>query len=267
MASQWNPALYQASHSFVWEYGRELVGLLAPQAGERILDVGCGTGQLTAEMANSGAWVAGIDNSPSMIAEARRNFPQLRFELQDVLAIPYADEFDAVFSNATLHWVREAGAAVAGIARALKPGGRFVAELGGRGNVQSLLDATFQALRSLGVPEPQLLNPWYFPSVSEYTALLESRGLEVTYAVLFDRLTPLEGGAKGLSDWVAMFGSCLAGAVEDRHKEEFLRLVERYAAPVLLRDGTWHADYRRLRVVARKVPWNSPGGAVRTLAR
>ncbi len=267
MATQWNPALYQASHSFVWEYGRELVELLVPQAGERILDVGCGTGQLTAEMANSGAQMVGIDNSPTMIAEARRNFPGLRFELLDVLSMPYADEFDAVFSNATLHWVREAGTAVAGIVRALKPGGRFVAELGGRGNVQSLLDAAFRALESLGVLEPEILNPWYFPSVGEYTALLESHSLEVTYAVLFDRLTPLEGGARGLSDWVAMFGSCLSGTLDERQREEFLPLVERYAAPALLRDGTWHADYRRLRVVGRKTPWCSPGGAVRTLAR
>jgi trans-aconitate methyltransferase len=267
MGTEWNPELYQASHSFVWEYGRELLGLLAPRAGERILDVGCGTGQLTAEMASSGAQVTAIDNSPTMIAEARRNFPELRFELQNVLSMPYAGEFDAVFSNATLHWVREAGTAVAGIARALKPGGRFVAEFGGRGNVQSLLEAAFRALKSLGVPEPESLNPWYFPSVAEYAALLERHDLEVTYATLFDRLTPLEGGPKGLSDWLAMFGSQLAGALKDRQKDEFLRLVERHAAPALLRDGTWHADYRRLRVVARRTPWCSPAGAIRTSAR
>ena len=256
MGANWNPALYQSGHSFVWEYGRGLVGLLAPRAGEHILDVGCGTGQLTAEIVGSGAEVIGIDSSPAMIEEARKNYPDMRFELADVLSLAYREEFDAVFSNAVLHWVREAEAAVVAIARALKPGGRLVAELGGRGNVQALLAAAFESLRSLGVEEPEKLRPWYFPSVGEYAALLERHGLAVTSAVLFDRFTPLEGGAKGLSDWVAMFAGGLAGAVPREKQMEFLNLVERHAAPRLLRDGVWHADYRRLRVVAVK----NPGG-------
>jgi trans-aconitate methyltransferase len=252
MAASWNPELYQSGHSFVWEYGRELVGLLAPRAGERILDVGCGTGQLTAEIARSGAKVIGIDSSQTMITEARRHYADLRFELADVLSLNDREEFDAVFSNAALHWVREAEAAVVAVARALKPGGRLVAELGGRGNVQELLAAAFESLRDLGVDDPERLNPWYFPSVGEYAALLESHGLEVTSAALFERLTPLEGGAKGLENWVAMFAGCLAGAVPQEKQAEFLNLVERHAAPSLLRDGVWYADYRRLRVVAAK---------------
>src|SRR5438309_947780 len=115
MTQEWNPALYEKSHSFVWEYGRDLLGLLAPQPGERILDVGCGAGQLTSEIARAGALVTGIDSSSSMISQAAANFPELTFELRDVCEFPYRGEFDAVFSNAVLHWVLRAGDAVRSI--------------------------------------------------------------------------------------------------------------------------------------------------------
>ncbi len=252
MGDEWNTGLYQSSHSFVWEYGRELVALLAPKPGERILDVGCGTGQLTAEIAQSGASVQGIDSSAAMVEEAARKWREARFEVMDVVAMRFREEFDAVFSSAVLHWVWEAEAASAAMARALKPGGRLVVEFGGRGNVHALLESAWEALRALGVKDAESNNPWYFPGVAEYSTLLERQGLEVTFASLFDRLTPLEGGAAGLSNWVAMFGGRLAGAVPAGRQEEFLRLVEKNAAPRLLRDGVWHADYRRLRVVAVK---------------
>jgi trans-aconitate 2-methyltransferase len=250
MTSQWNPGLYESSHSFVWEYGRELIGLLAPEPGERILDVGCGTGQLTAEIARRGSEVAGIDSSLAMIAQARANFPDLRFELQDVRTMPYRAEFDAVFSNAALHWVPQAADAARSIAGALAPGGRFVAELGGHGNIRALIEAVRQALCSKLGSAPERLNPWFFPSVAEYAAILERHGLEVTFAALFDRVTALEGGTRGLANWLAMFGAPLS---EELLHPDFVTLVEQFAAPHLLRDGVWFADYRRLRVVARKI--------------
>src|SRR5580704_671084 len=117
----WNSELYQSSHSFVWQYGRDLLVLLNAKPGERILDVGCGTGQLTADITQFGAEVVGIDSSPEMIATAQKNFPQVRFEVADATALTYADEFDVVISNAALHWVRDQPAAIASIARALKP--------------------------------------------------------------------------------------------------------------------------------------------------
>ncbi|MBZ5623346.1 MAG: class I SAM-dependent methyltransferase [Acidobacteriia bacterium] len=249
MNRDWNPSLYQSSHSFVWEYGRDLLGLLAPLAGERILDVGCGTGQLTAEIARAGAEVLGIDHSVSMITQARRNFPDQRFEVQDVCAMPFRTEFDAVFSNAALHWVERADDAAAAMARALKPGGRLVVEFGGRGNTRALLEALRLALKARHGAEPQRVNPWFFPSVGEYASLLERHGLEVTFATLFDRPTALEGGGEGLANWFAMFGASLT---EELRQPEFVRLVEQAAAPSLLRDGVWWADYRRLRVAARK---------------
>ena len=247
----WNPSLYQTSHSFVWEFGREVIQLLAPQPGERILDVGCGTGQLTRAIADAGATVVGVDHSPEMIADARRNYPGLEFDVADAAALPYTEAFDAVFSNAALHWVRDAEGAIAGVRRALKPGGRFVAEFGGQGNVEGLVRAVYGALRELGFAEPQRLNPWYFPSVGEYATLLERYGLEVGYASLFDRPTPLERGAGGLEKWIEMFCGPFVKAVNASDRERFVELVRRYAGPDLEKDGQWTIDYRRLRIAAR----------------
>jgi SAM-dependent methyltransferase len=252
MGADWNVGLYEAKHSFVWQFGRDLLQVLAPQAGERILDVGCGTGRLSAEIASSGAEVVGIDYSPRMVSQARANFPILSFETQDACTMPYLGEFHAVFSNAALHWMQPAEEAAAAMARALKPGGRLVAELGGRGNIQVLVDAAYGALRQLGIADPERYNPWYFPNVGEYATLLERAGLEVTFAAMFDRPTPLEGGDQSLQDYFAMFGARLTEGLQPARIPDFMRLVEDYAAPFLFRDGQWIADYRRLRIVARK---------------
>ncbi|HUK19525.1 MAG TPA: class I SAM-dependent methyltransferase [Bryobacteraceae bacterium] len=251
MSQQWNAGLYQQSYGFVWQFGQELIGMLAPQAGETILDVGCGTGQLTAAIARSGAAVVGIDLSPAMVGQARANFPSLCFRVEDVRALPYDGEFDAVFSNAALHWVQPADAAAAAIARALKPGGRLVAELGGRGNVSQIIRAAEGAWAAVAEgPPPQ--HPWYYPSIGEYASLLERFGLEVTSAFLFDRPTPLEGDAAGLAHWFEMFGGTWTGALSPEQRPRFLNAAERLAADKLLRDGVWTVDYRRLRVAARK---------------
>jgi trans-aconitate methyltransferase len=242
--SQWDPALYQSSHSFVWERGRGLVELLAPQTGERILDIGCGTGQLTAEIAGAGAKVVGIDNSAAMIEQARANFPELRFEQADVRSLKFDHEFDAVFSNAVLHWVQQADTAAAVMSRALKPGGRLVVEFGGHGNTQALLDAVYAAQDSLG---QERFHPWYYPGIAEYAAVLERQGLEVRFASLFDRPIALEGGEHGLAKWLDMFGKPFQPG------PDFVRLVEEHSRAKLYRDGGWTMDYRRLRVVAVKL--------------
>jgi len=137
----WNATTYQAKHSYVWQHGASLLAQLAPQAGEQILDLGCGTGQLTAALAASGADVVGIDNDRAMIHQAQRNYPELTFQVADAANFQLPMPFDAVFSNAVLHWVPQAAAAARCVATALKPGGRFVAELGGAGNVQTILAA------------------------------------------------------------------------------------------------------------------------------
>jgi len=189
---KWDAELYEARHSFVWRLGEGVVEFLNPQPGERILDLGCGTGQLTQKIADSGANVLGLDASPDMIGQARQNYPRLQFVLANAAALQFENEFDAVFSNAALHWMLDRAGVVAGVARALKKGGRFVAECGGNGNVRELEGAieTVAAKYHTGpIPEKRT----YYPAVGEYAALLEAHGLEVTFAQLFDRPTPLEG--------------------------------------------------------------------------
>ncbi len=249
----WNPGQYERSYSFVWKHGEDLIELLAPQAGERILDLGCGTGQLTAAIAKRGAQVLGIDSSPDMVQQARANYPDLRFEVADASAFRTSEPFDAVFSNAALHWMTKAAAVAAAIAGALRPGGRFVAELGGKGNVERLSKAAIGVIEELThSPVRDHLGLWYFPSVAEYATLLESQGLEVRYAVLFDRPTPLEGGENGLRDWLQMFLGRVTQKLPADAGAKFIERLEERLRPELFREGTWVMDYRRLRVVAVK---------------
>ncbi len=243
---QWDAELYESAHAFVWNAGASLIGLLNPQPGETVLDVGCGTGQLTAQIAESGASIIGLDSSPPMIGQARQNYPKLKFVLGDVRDFTLPEPVDAVFSNAALHWVPEADAAASCIARALKPGGRFVVELGGKGNVAQILEALRPVLEQRDLPA----DPGnYFPSIGEYSAVLERNGFEVRSALLFDRPTPLEGDT-GMRNWLMMFHSRL---IPDEQRNDILAETESRLRPTHYRDQKWTADYRRLRVVAVKL--------------
>jgi len=251
VASQtWDAGLYDDKHAFVWRYGAELLDLLDAQPGERILDLGAGTGHLTAAIAAKGAAVTGIDASPEMVEQARALYPGIDFRLGDAAAFTVDTPLDAVFSNATLHWVRAADDAASCISAALRPSGRFVAELGGHGNIASVVDALYAARREEGLAAGEALNPWYFPGVGEYASLLERHGVEVTYASLFDRPTALEGGEAGLRSWLAMFASSFLSDVAGAARERVIAGVEQRLRPRCYRDGVWTVDYRRLRVVA-----------------
>jgi trans-aconitate methyltransferase len=248
---QWNAALYREKHSFVFEYGRGLVSLLDPRPGERVLDLGCGTGQLTKAIADAGALVVGIDSSPAMVEAARAQYPELEFVEADARSFSFPEAFDAVFSNAVLHWVLDAESVVRRVSDSLRPGGRFVAEFGGSGNVARIADALREALREEGRADERAW--WYYPTVGEYSTLLEAHGLEVRFAALYDRPTRLEDGGRGLRNWVEMFkGEVFEGVGADA-KERILTGVENRLRGALFNDGDWHADYRRLRVVAYKL--------------
>lgn len=246
----WNPSLYDQKHSFVTEYGKELLALLAPQPAESIIDIGCGTGHLTRMIAESGARVIGLDSSPQMIESARQNYPDIEFMLAGASDFALDAKFDAVFSNATLHWVTRAEEAVACISRALVRGGRFVAEFGGKGNTANVIAAVQQSIRELTRREIQ--HGWYYPSIGEYAALLEKHGLAVRYAHLFDRPTKLEG-VDGMRNWLIMFGSRMFQDLSDETRQQALSLIEEKLRNKQYVDGEWFVDYRRLRIVADKL--------------
>src|SRR5579864_3125025 len=251
-SAEWDAKLYNAKHDFVWKYGSDVVSLLEPRAGERILDLGCGTGHLTAQIAESGARVTAVDRSAEMVAAARVAYPNLKFEVSDARNLSFREEFYAVFSNATLHWIHEPERVLQGVWRALRPGGRFVAELGGKGNIRAMQEAFDQALVDLGAAKAGEVNPWYYPSVSEYSTLAERNGLEVRFVTLFDRQTGLADGVAGMRNWIVMFGADYLAKAGEARREQFLGRVEEMLRPKLFHDGQWWADYRRLRLVAYK---------------
>lgn len=244
----WDTELYESRHSFVWQYGEGLLDVLAAQPGERILDLGCGTGQLTGKIAEAGANVIGLDASPNMIGQARQNFPRLQFKLQDAAAMQWEHEFDAVFSNAALHWMLDAAAVAKSIARALKPGGRLVAEFGGHGNIQQIVTAIEDGLQKHTGNIPARRN--YFPSIPEYSTLLDAAGFEVQLAHLYDRPTPLEG-ERGMENWIRQFKWYYFEPLPADRRLSVLTDVITALRPKLYRGGTWFADYRRLRITAR----------------
>lgn len=245
----WDAQRYLDRHGFIIERGQALIDLLAPQAGERVLDLGCGTGDIAAAIAASGADVVGVDASPAMIASARARFPEQDFRIADAAELSFEEAFDAVFSHAVLHWVTRPADAARGIARALKPGGRLVAEFGGHRNCAALEAGFAQALLQVaGRPYP---SPWYFPRLPDYTGLLEDIGLVVRAAWHFELPTPLKG-SDGLRQWIIQFLPHHLDGLSDAEHEAVLTATEAALRPAIWHDGAWWADYRRLRVVAEK---------------
>ena len=249
----WDSRLYDESFGIITQLGAGVVELLAPKPGERIVDLGCGTGGLTAQIAAAGAEVIGIDASEAMIARATASYPALRFEVAKGEDFAIEEPIDAVFSSAALHWMSPPEAVAASVARALRPGGRFVAEMGGRGNVATIIDAIYQALDDECIPRERVRHPWYFPSTGEYASLLERVSFEVALMQLFDRPTPLDDCPNGIADWLRMFGGEFLAAVPITHHARFQERVNELTRPLLYRDGRWVADYRRLRFLATKL--------------
>lgn len=244
--NRWNTSTYDDAHSFVYEYGEDVVELLDPQAGERILDLGCGTGHLTAQIAESGASVVGLDQSTDMVEAARERYPDCEFVCADAREVSFDVPFDAVFSNAALHWMPDQDAVLDSVVGALRSGGRFVAELGGHGNIDAIVSATHAELATRGYETPM---PWYFPTIGEYASRLETHGFEVQYARLFDRPTELDGD-NGLATWLEGFGDSLLAGLSEADQQAVIEGVEDRLRDEYFTDGSWTADYRRLRIVS-----------------
>lgn len=249
---QWNAELYDDKHSFVFEYGENVLELLDVKRKERVLDLGCGTGHLTQRIQERGGIVTGIDSSPEMIKLAKETYPDIDFEVADGANFTFENPFDAVFSNATLHWILNPDAVIKCVYKTLKPGGRFVAEMGGKGNVQKMICATQRVLKKHGYDAMDGDNLWYFPSLSEYTTKLESQGFRVTFAAHFDRQTLLQGEREGVAKWLKMFGPTFFKGIKPEETDQILEEITDLLEPDYNNDGEWYADYKRLRFIAIK---------------
>lgn len=241
----WDPNRYARNAGFVAELGMPVVELLDPKPGERILDLGCGDGVLTAKLQALGCDVVGVDASADQIEAAKARGLDAR--VVDATALPFDSEFDAVFSNAVLHWIKRPDDVIAGVARALQPGGRFVGEFGGSTNVAAVVGALTVALSSRG-KDANLINPWYFPTPDEYCAKLEAKGFQVRRIELFPRPTPIPGS---VIDWLETFGETFTKALPETERAPFLAEVQDMLRPKLCdADGKWTVDYVRLRFAA-----------------
>ena len=242
----WSAANYAANARFVADLGGAVLDLLAPRSGERILDLGCGDGALTEKLVQAGAVVTAVDASPDMIRAAVAR--GLDAHVVDGQQLGYDACFDAVFTNAALHWMPDGAAVIGGVYRALKPGGRFVGEFGGHGNVAAIVTALNAALTARG-RDASLLRRWY-PTAERYAAMLAAGGFHVRSAVLIPRPTPLPTGIAG---WLSTFADPFLQDMRGLARAALLDEVAALLAPALQTDtGEWIADYVRLRFEAHK---------------
>ena len=249
---KWNADLYDGKHAFVSQYGEGVLALLDVKPGERILDLGCGTGDLAKQIWEHGAEVIGIDSSPDMIAKAKAKYPDMDFSVADGTNFHFDEAFDAVFTNATLHWIHEQDKLIECVYKSLKTGGRFVGEFGGKGNNRLMIAATATVLKKYGYIKGNVILPWYYPSTAEYATKLETHGFRVTYTMHFDRPTLLQDGRDGMATWFKMFGSSFFEGVPAAELTQILNEITDLLQPTCEVDGQWYADYKRLRFVAVK---------------
>jgi trans-aconitate methyltransferase len=249
---KWNADLYDGKHAFVSQYGESVLALLDVKPGERILDLGCGTGDLAKQIQEHGAEVIAIDTSPDMIAKAKAKYPDMDFSVADGTDFHFDEPFDTVFTNATLHWIHEQDKLIECVYKSLKTGGRFVGEFGGKGNNRLMIAATATVLKKHGYIKGNIILPWYYPSTAEYATKLEAHGFRVTYAMHFDRPTLLQDGRDGMATWFKMFGSSFFESVPTAEITKILNEITDLLQPACEVDGQWYADYKRLRFIAVK---------------
>ncbi len=247
MQQTWDASLYAGNGRFVALLAEPLVQALNPQPGERILDLGCGDGFLTRRIAESGATMVGVDTSPQMVAAAKERGADARLGSGE--SLPFDQEFDAVFSNAALHWMSDHDAVLRGVYRALKPGGRFVAECGGQGNIAAIRVALLAVLTAHGIPAEQIENNRFF-SPAEYRTRLEHQGFQVEEITLTLRPTPL---SSGMAAWLQTFRSSVLDLLPQEDRARAIEQIVALLKPVLCdHAGHWTADYVRLRFLARR---------------
>ena len=249
---QWKSALYDSRHDFVARYGEGLLRYLPDDPGQRILDLGCGTGTLSAELAEQAAEVLGVDSSPDMVARAAalHHAPNLRFEVRDALDLPYEGQWDVIFSNAVFHWIADHDRLLANVHRALKPGGALICEFGAHGNIATVDGAFASVMRG---HDRDYWCEFTFPTVETFADGLERHGLHVGIIRDYDRPTPLSPGYDALEAWLRQFYASELESLDDDERRDVLDRTCRMVEPALWDGERWTLDYRRLQAVATAV--------------
>lgn len=250
---EWKTDLYTRKHSFVYGFGESLVDLLQANRKEEVLDLGCGSGELTHKISEVAKKVIGMDSSEEMIENAKSKFETIEFILGDATNFQFGEKkFDAIFSNAVLHWITSPEKPIHCMYETLRKGGRIVLEFGGKGNVQNILKELRKSLKDRGYTKLSDLEIWYFPSIGEYSTLLEKQGFFVTFAEHFDRWTELVDEKNGIQDWLSMFAPSLLGGIKPEETEEIKKEVQENLKTTNFQNGKWYADYKRIRIKAIK---------------
>lgn len=246
----WDAEDYAKNFTFVPAYGQALIDMLRIQDGMTCLDLGCGNGTLTRKLQEAGLLVTGMDDSNEQLALARKDYPDITFVRGNAVDFQLNEPVDVIFSNAVFHWIDKDKhpAMLSCVSRNLKAGGQFVFEMGGKGNNALIHESLARAFQKRGL---QYHFPFYFPSIGEYTPLVEAAGMEVRNASLFDRKTKLSG-ENGLHDWIRMFAKAPFTGIPEKEREEIIQDVVEDLRPRLCEDGIWYADYVRLRCLAVK---------------
>lgn len=246
---KWNSTLYDNKHSYVAEYGKSMIDLINVEKNQKILDLGCGTGVLTNELAKKGATVIGTDLSEDMIEQANANYPSMNFQVEDAINLPFENVFDTVFSNAVFHWIPNQEKLLHSVYTSLKENGILICEFGAKNNINQIITAIEKITGQMGYSYHSL---FYFPSKAEYKLLLEQAGFEVKHIMEYNRPTPLADGEKGLRNWINQFFAGDLVIFSEEQKEKIFCETEKLCKNNLWKEGKWVADYRRIQVVAIK---------------
>lgn len=246
---EWNSSLYDKKHDFVAEYGKGLLEFIPKNNDQTILDLGCGTGTLTVQLADLGSKVVGVDSSQNMIDKAQKQFGNIEFFVCDALALPFDEEFDIVFSNAVFHWISDHNTLLKNIYKALKPQGLLVCEFGANGNIAAIENAIIKVSQKLGYSYKPKFN---FPTVEVFGEMLEKNGFIVDQIYDFDRPTVFKDNEQGLTNFLKQFFASELSIMPEHVQSLFFEEVAELTREMLWNGTEWVADYRRLRVIAHK---------------